>query len=119
MCAAADFRGYYCRQCHTYSRLYRKESENAFTGICPKCGRHIHLPAGNPSNQLFFSGGSSTKKINIWDSYTGGKIIGQVAKGTRAKVLETKTLNSVIWYKVRSGKITGWVSGMFIRNLHS
>jgi hypothetical protein len=112
-----DFKGYYCKGCHTYTRLYRKEPHGHYTGRCPSCGREIFLPAGEADDSLFYTGGGTFRTINLWDSYAQGKIIGQVEAGTRAKVLEKVQYRGVTWYRVRAGKTEGWVSGTFIRRL--
>ncbi|HEY2584750.1 MAG TPA: hypothetical protein VGI81_03170 [Tepidisphaeraceae bacterium] len=32
--------------CNVYQRIYKVESENAYRGLCPKCGRSVHFPIG-------------------------------------------------------------------------
>lgn len=112
-----DFRGYYCKRCHTYTRLYKDEGADHYRGKCPKCRIEIALEAGIGEVSFFFTGGQEHRRINLWDSYRQGKIIGKVDKGTRAKVLGKNTYNGVTWYHVRAGDKTGWVSGTFIRHL--
>lgn len=118
MDAERDFRGYYCRRCHTYSRLYRQGDEGDFSGVCPKCGDKLTLPAAYAEEGLFFSGASAREAtVNLWDSYYQRKIVATVARGTGAGVLETVRYNGVTWYRVRAGKHEGWVSGSFIRRV--
>ncbi len=112
-----EFRGYYCRRCHTYTRLYRKKRSAEFRGTCSICGVEIIVDANTAENALFFTGGKKYRTINIWNSYRRGKIIGQVEAGTGALILGKAEYNGVTWYHVRSGNLTGWVSGAFIRQL--
>lgn len=67
----------------------------------------------------FFVSGSMKKQevVNIWDRYGGGQIIGTLPVGTPAKILETTTFNSITWYKIRAGKVEGWISGSFLRKI--
>ena len=112
-----EFKGYYCRQCHVYTRLYSDERRGGFSGVCPRCGTKLHLDEASEDDGLFFTGGSDYRTINIWDSYLQRNKIGEVDKGTPAKVLETQVYNGVTWYRIRAEGIEGWVSGTFIRQL--
>jgi hypothetical protein len=38
--------GVYYECCETYSRVYRKKSEMAYRGRCPKCGMAINVRVG-------------------------------------------------------------------------
>ncbi len=112
-----EFRGYYCRRCHAYSRLFPDERSTGFRGTCPRCGIEILVGSEAAEHALFFSGGRKFRTINLWDSYRRGKIIGEVEAGTKARVLSSTDYKGVTWYHVRTGGKSGWVSGAFIRPL--
>lgn len=111
-------KGTYCKSCHVYFQL-RKQADGSFAGRCPRCGRNSYAEPGD-DKKLFVSVRSpktQEKPINIWESFSGGKIIGQVEAGTPARMLETRKYNGVTWYRIVAGNITGWVSGSFIRQI--
>lgn len=112
-----NFRGCYCRRCHTYYRLYQRKPGDGFSGTCPGCNTKTYLPLAEVGGGLFVTGGAGRKAINIWDNYCGGEIIGQVDEGSTANVLNKAVYNGVDWYEIRAGKVTGWVSGRFIRKI--
>lgn len=117
MAGKREFRGHYCKRCHTYTRLYR-DNRGDFTGICPRCNTHLLLPADFAETGFFHSETTDNRsQINVWDHYDGGRIIGQVSAGTGAKLLGTVKHKSVNWYRIQYGEITGWVSGKFIRRI--
>ena len=112
-----EFKGYYCKRCHTYTRLYRDVSGD-FSGTCPRCSTKLLLPADFAETGLFHDAIAGKRSlINVWDHYDGGRIVGQISAGTGAKLLGTIKHRSVTWYRIQSGEINGWVSGKFIRRL--
>lgn len=111
-----EFRGYYCARCRFYTRLYRDNAKADFRGVCPRCGAHLVLPAAAAEEGLFFTGGSdASRHINLRAECGGGQIIGSIPPGTPAHMVETRHHAGVLWYRIRVGKLEGWVSGSFIR----
>ena len=118
MASGKNFKGYYCKRCRTYTRLYINENTGNYVGICPKCKKQLLLPGSLKDSSLFYKNAVSKDDfINVWDHYAGGKIIGQMVAGTPAKLLETTKYNSVNWFKVTNGQITGWVTSKFIKKI--
>lgn len=114
-------KGSYCKSCHRYFQLRRKQ-DGSYFGRCPGCGRSASLEAGDEDNRLFVktrlkAPKQERKKINVWDHWGSGRIIASLDAGTPATVLETHRYNSIKWYKIQAGGVTGWVSSSFIRQL--
>ena len=112
-----EFKGYICKRCRNYVRVYREKHEPYFSGRCTKCNSEIILQAEKDDQSIPKHLLKKEETINIWDSYSGGKIIGTLVAGTFAKRLQTVKYNGVDWYRIQAGKLIGWVSGSFIRKL--
>ena len=112
------YKGYYCKRCHNYTRLYLNEAKGVYEGRCSKCGRQAEMIPDYPGQGLFHSQiKRRTDTINLRESYQGGRIIATIPVGTPARVLRQERYNGIIWYEIESGNLKGWVSGNYIRKL--
>jgi len=112
-------KGFYCKGCHTYFQLRRRD-DGSYKGSCPRCGKIAIADKDSGSGTFVHTTQTSEKKkdrrlVNVWESYSGGRIIGRVDVGTPAQLLETQRYNGVTWYRIRTAEVTGWVSSSFIR----
>jgi hypothetical protein len=52
--------------------------------------------------------------IDLWDAPEQNESVGQVAHNTKGIVLQKRSYNGVMFYRVRAGGYTGWISRGFI-----
>jgi len=56
MAQKRKFLGIHYKCCNVYSRTYANRQQTAYTGNCPRCGKHVHIKIGpEGTNTRFFS----------------------------------------------------------------